>query len=195
MFLAARGLRMRAGVRTALIVIVALSATAASARADILGVYFHGQSGMAGVDADQLMSGSDAGGLGPAFGFRAGAHLLVFDAYYDRTEFQRGGISRAVAGLRGDNRFWDVRLTGTAAVGYLWESQAVLGQADSFADRAGPVARAGLSLDYLVNDSMYVGVTFEGEIFAVSPPDATMADIHVGTDVMGSVHAGFQLGL
>lgn len=176
-------------------VVAAVTAMSADARAELIGVYFQGFGGVAGGESEELMPGGDPPGLGPAYGFQAGAHLLMFDGYYDRTAFSRGSVSRLVIGLRGSSEYWRIRLTARAGVGALWEEEAVLGEAMTLEPRSGAVARAGAALDYRLTPAIFLGFAFDAEAFAISPAEATFDDIHLGTDVMGTFHAGFQLGI
>ena len=173
-----------------------LCATSLEARAELVGVFFQGHGGVAGGDSSELMPGGAEPGLGSAVGLKLGAHLFMLEGYYDRTAFSSGGtVSRGIVGLRGSADFTRLRLTARAGLGMMWEEDDVLGGMSASGERSGGVARAGLALDYRFTRAVYVGAAFDAEAFAIAPDDAAMDDYHTGTDVMGTLHLGFELGL
>ncbi|MFL5307183.1 MAG: hypothetical protein ACJ8F1_18350 [Polyangia bacterium] len=168
-------------------------AAPAVAHADVAAVYAEGHGGFESGGATPL-DGASAGGVG----FRVGARLLIFEGYYDYTDF--GGsaaVSRGILGLRGGFGTHDVRLVLRAGGGVIDErGGALTGRGLDASDHVGAVGRIGAALEARVAPMFLLGFGVDGETFVMSGPSAPASSgTIVGSDVFANLHLMFEVGL
>lgn len=186
----------KARFRTAIAVTAALVgvlAVPAAARADVAAVYAEGHGGVESGGATPL-DGDTSGGVG----FRLGARLLIFEGYYDYTNF--GGsaaVSRGILGLRGGFGTRDLRLVLRAGGGVIDErGGALTGRGLDGSDHVGAVGRIGAAVEARVAPMFLVGLGVDGETFVMSGPSAPgSSGAIVGSDVFANLHLLFEIGL
>lgn len=173
----------------------------AAARADVAAVYAEGHGGLESGGATPL-DGDGAGGVG----FRLGARLLIFEGYYDYTNF--GGsaaVSRGIVGLRGGFGTRDLRLVLRAGGGVIDERGGALtgrsqngstGGLDQWSDHVGAVGRIGAALEARLAPMFLVGLGVDGETYVLSGSSAPgSSGAIVGSDVFANLHLMFEVGL
>jgi hypothetical protein len=176
-----------------------LGAGGGAARADVFSLYLQGHGGYAGGAASDLVPGSDGrDAQGPILGLEGGARVTIFDGYLTEDEYLRGGsVTRAVAGLVGSAQIARWRLTVRAGAGLLFEKGGPLEHEPNMPDQSGVVARLGGSFDRLLGNGFLLGFGIDGEYYGLHASDAglTPGDWRTGSDITGSVHLAFELGL
>jgi len=194
------GLNSRFASRSSLKASAALFATLAvalaiqpAAKADMAAVYAEGHGGYESGGATPP-TGSSPGGLG----FRLGARLLIFEGYYDYTDF--GGsaaVSRGIVGLRGGFGTNDVRLVLRAGGGVIDErGGALTGRTLDLSDHVGAVGRIGAALEARLAPMLLLGMGIDGETFVFSGPSLPgHTGAVVGSDVFANLHLMFEIGL
>ena len=172
--------------------VVAVAAPRA-ARADVAAVYAEGHGGM-----------TTGGGIGLAdtgtggFGFRLGARVLIFEAYYDYTDFGgNAAISRGIGGLRAGFGGHDVRLVLRAGGGVISETGGALtGNSLDLGTHTGAVGRIGAALEAQVAPAFLVGFGIDGETFVFPGPSRPGdSGVYAGSDVFANLHLMFELGI
>jgi hypothetical protein len=163
------------------------------ARADVAAVYAEGHGGFESGGATPP-TGSSPGGVG----FRVGARLLIFEGYYDYTDF--GGsaaVSRGIVGLRAGFGTNDVRLVLRAGGGVIDETGGALtGPNIDNSSRAGAVGRIGAALEARLAPMVLLGMGVDGETFVLSGPSLPgRSGAVVGSDVFANLHLMFEIGL
>jgi hypothetical protein len=176
-----------------LVLSAAWVAAAAPARAEVGSVFVSGYGGFGGTQTDQLMPGGDDPDLGGALGLQGGARVFGLEAYVDRTEYDDGGVTRGVIGVRPSLSVGGLRLAARAGAGVISEDGVLSG--DPGRDRRGVVARAGASLEKDLGSRLSLGLGVESEVFAVWGDEDDMGDGETGNDVLGALHLRFELGL
>ncbi len=186
--------RRAAKLSLGLAVLTAALAAPAVARADVAAVYAEGHGGIESGGATPP-DGSGPGGLG----FRVGARLLIFEGYYDYTDF--GGsaaVSRGILGLRGGFGTRDLRLVLRAGGGVIDErGGALTGTRLDGGDHVGAVGRIGAALEARVAPMFLLGFGIDGETFVMSEPSGprSSSGALVGSDVFANLHLLFEVGL
>ncbi len=163
------------------------------ARADVAAVYAEGHGGVTTGGATGPADTS-SGGLG----FRLGARVLIFEGYYDYTDFGAGAaISRGIGGLRAAFGGHDVRLVLRAGAGVISESGGALtGNSLDLGTHTGAVGRIGAALEAQVAPAVLVGFGIDGETFAFGAPSRPGGDgLTTGSDVFANLHLTFELGI
>ncbi|HVV17466.1 MAG TPA: hypothetical protein VHH90_09710 [Polyangia bacterium] len=173
--------------------LAAVLAAPAVARADVAAVYAEGHGGFESEGATPP-NGASSGGLG----FRLGARVLIFEGYYDYTDF--GGsaaVSRGILGLRGGFGTRDVRLVLRAGGGVIDErGGALTGARLDASDHVGAVGRIGAALEARLAPMFLLGLGIDGETFIMSGPSTPRSsDAIVGSDVFANLHLMFEVGL
>ncbi|MES1207244.1 MAG: hypothetical protein ABUS79_15005 [Pseudomonadota bacterium] len=178
---------------------VAAVAAPAVAHADVAAVYAEGHGGFESSGATPL-DGASPGGLG----FRLGARVLIFEGYYDYTDFGGGAaVSRGILGLRGGFGSRDLRLVLRAGGGVIDERGGALtgGRGLDASDHVGAVGRVGAALEARVAPMFLVGLGVDGETFVMSGPSTPglatpgSSGSVVGSDVFANLHLMFEVGL
>ncbi len=160
---------------------VALAGGGREAQADVFGLYAQGQAGAASP-------------AGPGVGLRAGAQLLIFEAYVDRTEFFQGSsTTRAIGGLQAALPLGIVRLAARGGVGFVLDESGGLDGDTSHGTRSGFAARIGGAIEVPLSAIVSVGFTLEEEYFAVQDRDADTGT-HTGTDALGLLYLKVGVG-
>lgn len=163
------------------------------ARADIAAVDVEGHAGVTSGPG----TGSPAENMG-GIGFGLGARLLIFEGYYDYTNFGSGAaISRAIGGLRAGIGAGDIRLVLRVGGGLIRESGGALsGDSLGLGTNTGAVGRIGAALETRVAPACLIGLGIDGETFVLSGPSRPGNDgLYTGSDVFGNLHVMFELGI
>jgi len=164
-----------------------------AARADVAAVYAEGHGGVATGGGTGLADSSPAG-----VGFRLGARVLIFEGYYDYTDFGRdAAIGRGIGGLRAAFGAHDVRLVLRIGGGVISESGGALsGNNLDLGTHTGAVGRVGAALEAQVAPAFLVGLGIDGESFVFAEPSGPgNAGVYTGSDVFANLHLTFELGL
>ena len=168
----------------------ALVANAPSTHAadETAAVYVQGMGGSLSNNA-----GQSAGGLG----FQAGAQLLFLEVYGSQTVFTGDStISRAVIGPYLDFNIGSWELSLHAGVGGIRGTGGALLGNDFSGTQQGGVARLGATFEHDLGPFFVLGVSLDGESFAVKPPDSPVDDKwKTGSSVFLSGHLKFELGI
>ncbi|SRR6266540_1432471 len=180
---------MRLGLAISVLVIGVSLIAARPAHADIAAAWAQGQGGMTNAPSE---SGAAMGGLG----FQLGARLLLFEGYLDHTAFGEGAsVTRGVFGLRGALGGRDTRLVLRGGVGAIQDqSGALTGRDPGLPERRGGVARAGVALETHLAPLLLAGLGIDGERFVLANPGPD-AGYTQGSDIFGSLHLMFELGI
>jgi hypothetical protein len=152
--------------------------------------------GHGGVTLDGGAGSPDGNVAG--IGFQLGARLLIFEGYYDYTNFGGGAaVSRGIGGLRAGFGVGDVRLVLRAGGGVISESGGALTPYSLVYGRlSGGVGRIGAALETQVGPAVLVGLGIDGETFILNGPSRPGDDgIHTGSDVFMNLHVMFELGI
>ncbi|HKA89850.1 MAG TPA: hypothetical protein VKE22_19450 [Haliangiales bacterium] len=161
--------------------VAALAGGGREARADLFGLYAQGQA--AAVSA-----------AGPGVGLRAGAELMLFEAYLDRTEFFKGSsTTRIIGGLQASLPLGVVRLSARGGAGYVVDESGGLDGDTSHGTRSGLVARIGGAVEIPFSAIVSLGFTLEEEYFAVRDRDADTGT-HTGTDALALLYLKLGVG-
>jgi len=161
-------------MRTLSIFVLCL-ASASAARADVARVYAQGQATM-----------GEAAGLG----IRAGAQVMMLEAYVDRTAHFRGStITRVVGGVVMNLPLGLVMIGGRAGIGWVTDQDGGLDGDAQFGERNGYVARVGGVLKLRASRMFAVGLLLEEEYFAVRDAQDR------GTNTTGALFLEVGLGL
>ncbi len=183
-------LRLPLAVMAAL---VAAFAAPALARADVAAVYAEGHGGFESGGATPPTAASPGG-----LGFRLGARLLIFEGYYDYTDFSgNAAVSRGILGLRAGFGTRDVRLVLRAGGGVIDErGGALTGRGLDASDHVGAVGRIGAAVEARLAPMLLLGLGLDGETFVMSgPPAPRSSGAIVGSDVFANLHLMFEVGL
>jgi hypothetical protein len=163
-----------------------------AARADVAAVYAEGHGGLESGGGAAPNAGSPGG-----LGFRLGARVLIFEGYYDYTDFgANAAVSRGIVGLRGGFGSRDLRLVLRAGGGIIDErGGALTGTALDLTDHRGAVGRIGLAVEGRVAPMFLVGGGVDGETYVLTgfsqPGGGTT---RTGSDVFVNLHLMFELG-
>jgi len=165
-----------------------------AARADIAAVYAEGHGGMTTI------GGTGSPDVNPGgFGFRLCARLLIFEGYYDYTDFGgNAAISRGIGGLRAGFGAGDVRLVLRAGGGVISErGGALTGNGFEVGTRTGGVGRIGAALEAQVAPAVLLGLGIDAETFILAGPSTGPRDdgLYTGSDVFANLHVMFELGI
>jgi len=186
-------MRWKLGSAALLLAVVAVGAPRA-ARADVAAVYVEGHGGVTTGGGGTGLADTGMGG----FGFRLGARVLIFEGYYDYTDFGGGAaISRGVGGLRAGFGAHDVRLVLRIGGGVISESGGALtGNSLDLGTHTGGVGRIGAALEAQIAPAVLVGFGIDGETFVFAEPSRPGGDgAYVGSDVFANLHLTFELGI
>src|SRR5436305_3337 len=161
-------------------------AVPAVAHADVAAVYAEGHGGLESGGATPP-NGASPGGVG----FRVGARLLIFEGYYDYTDF--GGsaaVSRGILGLRGGFGTNEVRLVLRAGGGVIDErGGALTGRTLDLSDHVGAVGRIGAAVGARLAPMFLLGLGVDGETFVLAGPSRPgSSGAIVGSDVFANLH-------
>jgi hypothetical protein len=161
-------------------------------RAEVAAVYAEGHGG---VTAGGTGAGdASTGGIG----FRLGARVLIFEGYYDYTDFGGGAaVGRGIGGLRAGFGGRDVRLVLRIGGGVITESGGVLtGGGLDLGTHTGGVGRIGAALEAQVAPAFLIGLGIDGESFVFSEPSGPGGPgLYTGSDVFANLHLMFELGI
>lgn len=178
---------------TAAVALAVVLAAAPAARADVAAVYAEGHGGFESAGATPPDTSSPGG-----IGFRVGARLLIFEGYYDYTDFGGGAaVSRGILGLRGGFGTHDVRLVLRAGGGVIDErGGALTGSSRDYSSRVGAVGRIGAAVEARLAPMLLLGMGVDGETFVLSGPALpNTSGAVVGSDVFANLHLMFEIGL
>jgi hypothetical protein len=162
------------------------------ARADVAAVYAEGHGGVESGGGAAPNAGSPGG-----LGFRLGARLLIFEGYYDYTDFgANAAVSRGIVGVRGGFGSRDLRLVLRAGGGIIDErGGALTGTALDLSDHRGAVGRIGLAVEGRVAPMFLVGGGIDGETYVLTGfPSVGGSTTRTGSDIFVNLHMMFELG-
>jgi hypothetical protein len=164
-----------------------------AARAEVAAVFAEGHGGVTSGGGTGVADGT-TGGLG----FRLGARVLIFEGYYDYTDFGSGAaIGRGIGGLRAGFGAHDVRLVLRIGGGVITESGGALtGSSLDLGTHTGGVGRIGAALEATIAPAFLIGLGIDGETFVFSGPSHPGNDgLYTGSDVFANLHLMFELGI
>lgn len=170
----------------------------------VLGAPQAARAAVAAVSAEAHGGVTIAGQTGPTdagvggIGFQLGARLLIFEAYYDYTNF--GGspaVSRGIGGLRAGFGTGDIRLVLRAGGGIISEhGGALTGNSLDLGTHTGVVGRLGAALETQVAPTLLLGLGIDGETFILDAPTGPRdSGPYTGSDVFANLHIMFELGI
>jgi hypothetical protein len=174
------------------LVVVGLAAPRA-ARAEVAALYAEGHGGVTTAGGTGVTDATTGG-----VGFRLGARVLVFEGYYDYTDFGgNAAIGRGIGGLRVAFGGHDVRLVLRIGGGVITETGGALtGNSLDLGTHTGGVGRIGAALEAQIAPAFLIGLGIDGESFVLPGPSRPGEDgLYTGSDIFANLHLMFELGI